>query len=163
MIITVTGHRPPKLGLGYGDTEENRAMVEGMCEALQALPGYKNNELQVISGMALGVDQLFVQACLALDIPWTAAIPFRGQESRWPPAAQSEYHHMLTFAVKVIVVGEKYTNQAFQTRNEWMVDHSELVMAFWDGSPGGTANCVTYAQTKGVTVQYYGKRGQPRA
>jgi len=32
-----------------------------------------------------------------------------------------------------------------QKRNEWMVDHSDYVIAVWDGSKGGTGNCVKYA------------------
>jgi uncharacterized phage-like protein YoqJ len=33
-----------------------------------------------------------------------------------------------------------------QKRNEWMVDHCDLLIAVWDGSEGGTANCVRYAR-----------------
>jgi uncharacterized phage-like protein YoqJ len=33
-----------------------------------------------------------------------------------------------------------------QVRNEWMVDHCNDLLAVWDGSDGGTGNCVRYAQ-----------------
>ena len=33
-----------------------------------------------------------------------------------------------------------------QKRNEWIVDNSLRLLALWDGSKGGTANCVTYAR-----------------
>ncbi|PAD70641.1 hypothetical protein CHH83_02225 [Bacillus sp. 7586-K] len=33
-----------------------------------------------------------------------------------------------------------------QKRNEWMVDNSDYVIAVWDGTKGGTGNCVKYAQ-----------------
>ena len=32
-----------------------------------------------------------------------------------------------------------------QARNQWMVDHCQLLIAVFDGSPGGTKNCVDYA------------------
>jgi uncharacterized phage-like protein YoqJ len=32
-----------------------------------------------------------------------------------------------------------------QIRNEWMVDRADQVIAIWDGTSGGTANCVEYA------------------
>jgi uncharacterized phage-like protein YoqJ len=35
-----------------------------------------------------------------------------------------------------------------QKRNEWMVDHADAVIAVWDGSPSGTANCIGYARKK---------------
>lgn len=33
-----------------------------------------------------------------------------------------------------------------QKRNEYMTDNSDIVIAVWDGSKGGTANCVRYAK-----------------
>ena len=32
------------------------------------------------------------------------------------------------------------------TRNEYMVDLADKIIAVWDGSNGGTANCVKYAE-----------------
>ncbi len=39
-----------------------------------------------------------------------------------------------------------------QVRNEYMVDRADLVLALWNGTPGGTGNCVRYARTRGVPV-----------
>jgi hypothetical protein len=36
-----------------------------------------------------------------------------------------------------------------QIRNEWMVDHCTHVAALWDGSPGGTGNCIRYVRKIG--------------
>jgi hypothetical protein len=33
-----------------------------------------------------------------------------------------------------------------------MVDHAELLIAVWDGTSGGTANCVKYARKDGVEI-----------
>ncbi len=41
---------------------------------------------------------------------------------------------------------------AMQWRNEFMVDHSQLILACFDGSPGGTANCLKDAETQGKPV-----------
>lgn len=36
-----------------------------------------------------------------------------------------------------------------QSRNEWMVNRSNIVIALWDGSEkGGTYNCLKYAKSK---------------
>jgi uncharacterized phage-like protein YoqJ len=32
-----------------------------------------------------------------------------------------------------------------QDRNKWMVDHCDALVAIWNGTSGGTANCVKYA------------------
>ena len=34
-----------------------------------------------------------------------------------------------------------------QIRNQWMVDNCELLIAVFDGTSGGTANCVNYAKS----------------
>jgi uncharacterized phage-like protein YoqJ len=35
-----------------------------------------------------------------------------------------------------------------QVRNEWMVNHANILLALWDGSTGGTYNCIQYAMKK---------------
>lgn len=39
-----------------------------------------------------------------------------------------------------------YYPAKMQKRNEYMVDNSDIVIAVWDGTKGGTYNCVKYAQ-----------------
>jgi len=39
-----------------------------------------------------------------------------------------------------------------QTRNIWMVDNCDLVLALWDGSDGGTGNCIKYANKIGKPI-----------
>lgn len=41
-----------------------------------------------------------------------------------------------------------YKPYLMQVRNEYMVDLAEKVIAVWDGTSGGTANCVEYAKKK---------------
>jgi uncharacterized phage-like protein YoqJ len=41
---------------------------------------------------------------------------------------------------------------SYQRRNEFMVDAADVLAAFFDGSPGGTANCVLYASKVGKKV-----------
>jgi uncharacterized phage-like protein YoqJ len=33
-----------------------------------------------------------------------------------------------------------------QKRNEWMTDNSKYIIAVWDGTKGGTGNCVNYGK-----------------
>lgn len=39
-----------------------------------------------------------------------------------------------------------------QKRNEYMVDHSDKVIAVWDGSKSGTKNCIDYAKKVGKDI-----------
>lgn len=139
MIICGTGHRPDKLG-GYG------AEVSHKLVALARKWLAVNKPDRVITGMALGWDQALGWAAYDEGIPFTAALPFRGQEGKWPKLSQQWYNDLLSQADKVIEVSPPgYAAWKMQVRNKWMVDNSDIVLALWDGSDGGTGNCVTYA------------------
>ena len=47
---------------------------------------------------------------------------------------------------------DHYHRGCFQVRNEWMVDHSALLIAAYTGEKGGTKNTVDYAARKGVQI-----------
>jgi len=142
MIIAFTGHRPNKLG-GYGETlliTSLRAVIKNIF--LTYKPDY------IITGMALGVDTIAAEICLECKIPYIAAIPFVGQESRWPAQSQNHYRDLLKEASSVIVVSDGgYSAEKMQIRNKFMVDHADMLVAVWDGTSGGTANCINYARS----------------
>lgn len=139
VIVAFSGHRPEKLG-GYGDTPLQRAIVAALRKRLVEL-----RPALAISGMALGVDTWAAQLCIELGIPFDAYVPFNGQESKWPKTSQAEYLTLLRKARRVRVIADRYSTAAFQRRNEAMVDDCDALIAVWDGSSGGTANCYNYA------------------
>ena len=49
-------------------------------------------------------------------------------------------------------VSDHYHNGVFQQRNEYMVRHSSLVIACYNGAPGGTKNTIDFANRLGVPV-----------
>lgn len=141
MILAVTGHRPPKLG-GYSRDVEEQLLGTAMKCLKQLKPDH------VITGMALGWDQAIARAAVNLNITFTAAIPFRGQESKWPQQSKSAYHDLIIKAGHVFVVSTgKYSPAVMMARNHWMVDKANCVLSLWDGQDdGGTAECVRYAR-----------------
>jgi hypothetical protein len=145
MILCGTGHRPGKLPGTYSD-QTHFAMI---LVATMALRHYK--PAKVISGMAMGWDMALAQAAVDLMIPLVAAIPFKGQERHWRPQTRRVYLDLLDMASeKVLVSGGGYEAWKMQARNEWMVDRSDIVLALWNGEPGGgTWNCIQYAKSRG--------------
>lgn len=139
--VAGTGHRPEKLG-GYDYYNPKRVWVRSEIKvALEFLKPTRG-----ISGMALGFDQDLASVFVEMAIPFTAAIPFVGQEDGWPPHARKFFDWLLERADDVVIVSPgPYAAWKMQTRNEWMVDHSQWIIACWDGSSGGTKNCVDYA------------------
>jgi uncharacterized phage-like protein YoqJ len=148
MIISFTGHRPNKLG-GYKDPNpiKERIKIEIRKIFLELKPE------KVISGMALGVDQWAVEVCLELGVPFIASVPFTGQENMWPHKSKLYYHELLAKAEEEIIVSEGgYTPWKMQIRNQHMIDNSDILIAVYDGTGGGTGNAVDYAKKIGREI-----------
>jgi len=150
--IAVTGHRPDKLG-GYYAFDNFRAIRRHMRDFLEQAP---DGELFLISGGALGIDQFWIEVGLHLDLPVIACLPFQGYDSKWPLASQQEYGKLLDKCYDVRYISAPgYAPSKLQIRNEYMVDECDVLTAYWNGSPGGTNNCVDYAQYHGKTVNIF--------
>lgn len=141
MILSFTGHRPDKLG------DERNPLPPGATMLAADFLNAARPE-RCIVGMAQGWDMAVAYACTQFNIPFTAAIPFRGQEEFWPQGVQKIYHELIShrLATQYIVAPGGYSAGKMSLRNGWMVDHSDAVIALWDGSSGGTGNCVRYAK-----------------
>lgn len=143
LILMATGHRPPKLG-GYSPR-----VFDGLrslaYDYLQSLP---EKPEACISGMALGWDQAFAHAALNLEIPLWAYIPCPQQERMWPTSSQRDYQSLLSRAALTVTCSPRYSPACMQDRNIRMVDDSTHCLALWDGSPGGTGNCIRYLESR---------------
>lgn len=106
----------------------------------------------VISGMALGWDLALAEACDWVNIPFVAYLPCKGQAAAWSEQFQNLYENLLTYADKIVVVSPEYTPVCMQERNRRMVDNADHILALWNGSPGGTSNCIRYAEKIGRPV-----------
>lgn len=141
MIYAGTGHRPEKLG-GYG--LENIHLVDRF--ATEILRTIFPRPTLIYSGMAQGWDQALATACIILEIPFVACVPFNGQAVMWPYTARTRYDSILKCASNTIVVEPgAYAAWKLQARNEYMVDQCQSLLALWNGSSGGTKNCIDYA------------------
>jgi uncharacterized phage-like protein YoqJ len=168
MKIAVTGHRPDKLGNSYNLTHPiNIEIGKRMREVILVLSGYdsgtrkfRDNEIfTIISGMALGVDTVWAMVALKLkrQFPYKfqleCAVPCKEQERKWNKTAQQRYQNILSQADKVTYVTETtYTHKCMQKRNEYMVNESSYVYGIWDGTSGGTKNCIDYAKKQGTLL-----------
>lgn len=134
-VIGVTGHRT-FLHSSQAITHVARALLTEL------------GATEVITGMALGFDQLVAELCVEMGIPFIAAIPCKDQEKLWSPVQQERYHELLNKAARVVMVDDgEYAPWKMQKRNQWIVDHSERMVSYWNGSKeGGTANCLRYAK-----------------
>lgn len=147
MNMCFTGHRPNKLPGGF---DKCHIYLKNPLEQEIKRIKEKHNITKAYCGMALGFDQIAAAVCLDLNIPIVAAVPCKNYESKWPKFSRDIYNSLLEAIEfqggEIVYLREDYNKSCLQMRNVYMVDHSLIVLACWDGSAGGTSNCIDYAQ-----------------
>lgn len=134
--VSFTGHRSGRI------SQPMLTIFAGMVMEIKRLyvSGYRN----FFSGMAEGSDLVFAKAVVAArnefpDIRLVVVIPFREQSARYFVTNKSLYASLLKEADKTIVLSENYHKGCFHRRNDFLVKHAAIMLAYWDGKPyGGT-------------------------
>jgi hypothetical protein len=158
--LGVTGHR----SLTHID-EVRRAINLAIDGALEASPPGASPRpaatLTVVSALAEGADRLVVHECLRRPGATLVAIlplPIAEYETDFETSdSQREFSELLEVATTVEIAEETPTREhAYERAGQLMVEHSDAVIAVWDGQPaagrGGTADIVAYAEARHVPV-----------
>ena len=108
--------------------------------------------------MAEGFDMIGAETLIELrktykDIKIFTIIPCKDQEKKWKIEQQKRYHNILKQYDEVIVLSEKYTDTCMNERNEYMVKHSSVLIACYNGKPSGTANTIRFAKENGCKIR----------
>ena len=151
-----TGHRADKLP--WGDDERAPgcvALKAAISDVLASL--YAGGFRRFLCGMATGADMYWGEAVVALrderpDVVLEAAIPYAGQEARWPAGWRRRYFRLAEECDKLTVLHRAYTPECMMDRNRYMVDQSRLLVAAYNGAPGGTRSTMLYAMRQGVEI-----------
>ena len=107
--------------------------------------------------MARGVDTYCAEIVLALrpqypDLTLEAAIPCPSQCGGWTPDQQARWHAIVDRCDFETVVQDRYGPGCMQRRNRYMVDASRILIAAFDGRPGGTARTLEYAALRKLEI-----------
>ena len=151
--IAITGHRPDKLGNDY---DLRSSLIDNIhlsiLEILESID--KDLNILPITGMALGIDTLYALIAIELNLSFIAAIPCLNQESKWIEKSRKVYRDIINNPLCTVhyVTDGEYTQSCMQKRNEWMVDECNELIAIWDGTSGGTSNCVKYAESRSKKI-----------
>ena len=143
-----TGHRPRKLPFGSDETDERCVKLKNTLYAKARELIENEGVTKFISGLALGVDTFAAEAVLLLkeefpEIILEAAIPCEDQPAFWKTSDRTRYYK----------IAERCDiSTVLQKRNRYMVDNSDIVIAVWDGSSGGTELTVRYAEKTGKKI-----------
>ena len=154
MTIAFTGHRPE--GLPFGDNE--------ICEQCRMLKKMLWVEIKRRIGMgydtfycgaARGSDiicgelVLLMQPRVSVNLKLICVTPFKEQARGWSEQCQKRYERLLQNAFQVVQLSEHYYHGCYHTRDRYLVDHADTLLAVYNGSGrGGTAYTVGYAHEK---------------
>ena len=143
--VSFTGHRTY---CGEAD-----AALAGTLRQLYA-EGYR----VFVSGMAVGFDLAAAEAVLSLreacpQVRLVCAVPFEGQERRFPAAEKERYGRVRERADASVVVCGGYRPDCYARRNDYLADCASVLVAWYDGSAGGTRYTVRRALRSGREVR----------
>ena len=142
-----TGHRPEKLKIPEKqlavllEEEIKRAVASGFTT--------------FITGMARGTDSVAGEIVLRLReqdnrLKLICALPHPGFGLHWGGGWTERFQSVLAAADLSRTICPSFSYAAYQARNEWMVNHSSLVIGVFNGERGGTKNTLDYAKRTGV-------------
>lgn len=148
--VCFTGHRPEKLGI---TEEEAKKLLKKEIEN-----AVKDGYVTFISGMARGIDMWAAELVLEEkkknpNLRLICASPYEGFETRWRAEERERYSRIMKEADLVRYICRRFDYSCFQIRNEWMVNHSNRVIAAYNGTSGGTKNTIEYAKTKNTEIR----------
>jgi uncharacterized phage-like protein YoqJ len=141
--IAFTGHR-------YVRENEMQTVLD---EVMRMYPG-----VTWICGGAIGVDSFAAKYAMTHGIKYILILPFppKVMSKYWNDVQRNTLKETMAKAISVTVLSQVYDVAYYQKRNISMVDAAQVLIAFFDGSSGGTANCVKYAQSKkGYKIAVY--------
>ena len=152
-----TGHRPNKYPYlsDENSPEYRRALSELEKEADKAV---EEGFTHFVCGGALGADTLAAKLFLRKreankELTLEIVAPCDGQDKFWPESDRRVYRDILEKADVVTWVSEDYTPFCIRERNCFMVELAERLIAFYDGTKGGTRMTVQFALEKGIEVR----------
>ena len=148
-----TGHRPIKL---ESSAKEIKSWLE--CKIDEAI---KDGYRVFITGCAMGVDMWAGQIVLQRretnpDIRLIAACPWEAMADHWEKEWKDQYDELLRRSDQVVQIGKHYSKGIYHLRNTWMVDHSNRLIAYYNGTPGGTEKTIKYAKKSGLEIVQWG-------
>lgn len=151
-----TGYRPSKMPFGTDEGDPRcvdfKQRLRNTIEML-IQQGYTH----FISGGAMGMDIFAAEAVVDLKPEYPNVIlemvsPYDGQAAKWSADYKGRHDRLFECADITTATGHQYTKGCMFTRNRYLVTNADLLLAAFDGKPGGTAMTVDYAQKMGVQV-----------
>ncbi len=153
MYCCFTGHRPENLPWKSNEKDARCQKLKSVLFSLieEAING---GYTDFYCGMARGIDTYAAEAVIELSAKYPsvklhAVLPCPDQSEKWSAIDRERYEKLLEKTSSQTLISPFYTNTCMLTRNRYMVDNSERLIAVWNGNfRGGTAYTARYAKAE---------------
>jgi uncharacterized phage-like protein YoqJ len=152
--LALASMRPHKLPWGMNEDDPACFSLKMGLKARFAGLIELENVQRFLSGMAMGLDMICAELVLELkepypDISLTAAVPSKEQDFLWPQTYRDRYARILAQCTEIHIAEEESGSEGIALCKRWMADNCDLLLAVWDGKPGGGAGDIArYAREK---------------
>ncbi|MBQ7989560.1 MAG: DUF1273 family protein [Oscillospiraceae bacterium] len=154
--VCFTGHRPEKLPDGGNDSSTSVKLIKSLLYTeidAACAEGYDT----FITGMQRGVDlwagEIVLELMNSYDIHLWGVLPYKGFGSSFRDKDRWLYGRIIDSSDRVVTICDRYEPGCMNRRNEYMVDHSSLLIAVMGDTRSGSASTVRYAARRGVEVR----------
>ena len=152
-----TGHRSQKLPWRFNEDDE-RCKVMKVALRSEIEKAIQRGYRTFLCGMALGFDMICAETVLDFkkqygDIKIIGALPCRTQDIKWRDKDRKRYRDLLSRLDDVRCIYDEYVGaECMLERNRYMVNNSSLMIALFNGLPGGTKSTIDYAKKNGLEI-----------
>jgi len=133
---------------------------------LKAIPKALNRILRIliaegyhtfVAGGALGFDTIAADMVLRLKkefphIKLVIVAPYAGQSENWGPAEQITYERIREAADDYICLSAGFTSACMKKRNQFIVDMSDVCIAYCFRERSGSAQTINFAVENGLKL-----------
>lgn len=111
-----------------------------------------------LTGMAAGFDISAGECVAALkselpELRLCCVVPFGSHRRSFAGASGIRYDRLIDAADEVVTLRLRYEPRAYHLRNDYLVDNASAIIAWYDGSKGGTEYTVRRAVSAGLEIE----------
>lgn len=155
--LCFSGHRSERLPKSNEEMQKLKVRLwEEIDKAIE--DGLDNFYVGVCYGFDLLCADVVLQRKRVIKFPdpqiikLIAVVPYEEQAKNWKESDREIYYNTLAQCDEVITLNTHYKQGCYHERNRYMVDRSSKLICYLDGSSGGTAYTVKYAEQKQLQI-----------
>lgn len=156
--VCFTGHRSQKLPWRFDERNERcKAMKETLRMEIE--DSIRRGYNTFLCGMALGFDMICAETVIDLkkkydNIKIIGVLPCKMQDIKWQLKDRIRYRCLLKKLDGTRCIYDDYIGaECMLERNRYMVNNSSLMIALFNGLPGGTKSTIDYARKQGLEIR----------